>query len=83
MGKRKEKDDTHLRKKNKRKTEQCYYKDICSWKRDSFSSEVEKKKGNHLNKDIKEKSFEKDLTNLTETNYQIIVTSEHFISSNK
>ena len=38
MGKRKEEDSTLLmkKKKNRRKVKECYYNDICGWKRDSF-----------------------------------------------
>ena len=40
-------------------------------------------KKNHLNKDIKENNnFKKDLMNLIKTNHQIIITSNHSISSN-
>ena len=39
-GQKKEENDTFLSIRSRRKTEQCYYQDICSWKRDSFSSEV-------------------------------------------
>ena len=40
IGKRKTEDDTFLRKRNRRKTKQCYHNDICRWKRDSPSNEV-------------------------------------------
>ena len=39
-------------------------------------------KGNRLNKDIKKDNFKKDLMNLTETNHQINLTSDHSVSSN-
>ena len=38
---------------------------------------------NRLNKDIKKQNFKKDLMNLTETNHQTNMTSEHSVSSNK
>ena len=41
MDKKKKKDDTFLRKKSRRKAKQCYHNDICRWKRDSFSDELE------------------------------------------
>ena len=39
-------------------------------------------RGNHLNKYIKKENFKKDLTNLIETNHQINMTSDHFVSNN-
>ena len=39
--KTKKEDDTFLSKKAGGKTKQCYHNDICRWKGDSFSSEVE------------------------------------------
>ena len=36
---------------------------------------------NRLNKDIKKENFKKDPMILTERNYQINMTSEHFVSS--
>ena len=41
-----------------------------------------KQKRNRLNKDIKKGDFRKYPTNLIETNHQINMTSEHFVSSN-
>ena len=41
MDKKKKEDDTFLRKKNRRKPKQCYHNDICRWKRNSFSDELE------------------------------------------
>ena len=43
MGKKK--DDTFLRKKNNKNIKYCYYNDICRWKRDSFSNEVDVLRG--------------------------------------
>ena len=48
MGKKKDRDDTFLRKKSRRKIKQCYHNDNCRWKKGQFSNEV-----NDLNKDIK------------------------------
>ena len=48
MGKKKDRDDTFLRKKSRRKIKQCYHNDNCRWKKGQFSNEV-----NGLNKDIK------------------------------
>ena len=45
MGKRKKEDDTFLRKKTKEKSKQCDHHDICSWKRDSFFSKLEIRRG--------------------------------------
>ena len=41
------KDETILRKKKKteEKRKYCYHSDICRWKRDSFSNEVEITRG--------------------------------------
>ena len=38
--------------------------------------------GNCLNEDIKEDNFKKYLINLIETNHQINMTCDHFVSSN-
>ena len=58
-------------------------RDICRWKRDSSSSQVEITK-NRLNKDIKKKKkkIKKDLMNLIETNHHINIASDHSVSSN-
>ena len=42
---KKNEDDNFLRKKNRRKTKYCHHNDICRWKRDSFSNEVEITRG--------------------------------------
>ena len=57
---------------NRRKTKQRYHDDICKWKRDSFPSDVEIRRGIFL-----KENFQKELMNLTDTNYQINMTSEH------
>ena len=56
-------------------------RDICRWKRDSFSSEVEITT-NRLNKAEKREDFKKYLMNLIETNHHINMTSDHSVSSN-
>ena len=56
-------------------------RDICRWKRDSSSSQVEITK-HRFNKDIKKKNFLKDLMNLLETNPHINIASDHSVSSN-
>ena len=78
----KNKDDTFLKKKNKRKTKQCYYEGIYRWNRDNFYSEVENYKGNRLNKDTKKENFKKYLKNLIEKNHPMNMTPDHSISSN-
>ena len=74
--------NTFFRKKNRRKINQYYHNEICTWKRDSFSSEIEITRGNRLNKDIKKENFRKCPINLIETNHQINMTSDHSVSSN-
>ena len=61
--------------------EQEEERDICRWKRDSFSSEVEITT-NRLNKAKKKEDFKKYLMNLIETNHHINMTSDHSASSN-
>ena len=56
-------------------------RDICRWKRDSFSSEVEITT-NRLNKAKKKQDFKKYLMNLIETNHHINMTSDDSVSSN-
>ena len=59
MGKNKKEDDNFLRKKNRRKTKQCYHGDTCRWNTDSFSSEAEITKGIVWIKIFKKKYFYK------------------------
>ena len=68
-------DGTVLRKKNRRKIKYCYYKEICRWKRDNSSNEVEIKWG-IVWINILKRRFKKDLMNLIEANHQINMTSD-------
>ena len=68
--------------KNRKKAKQCYHNDICRWKRDSFSSEVEITRGIVWIKISKKQNFKKDLMDLIEKNNQINMTSDHSVSSN-
>ena len=47
MGKKKKKKRWYLsdKKKQNKNIKYCYYNDICRWKRDSFSNEVEITRG--------------------------------------
>ena len=56
-------------------------RDICRWKKESFTSKVEITR-NLLNKDIKKENFKKNLMDLIEKNYQISMTSDQSVSSN-
>ena len=60
--------------------EQEEERDICRWKRDSFSSEVEITT-NRLNKAEKKEDFKKYLMNLIETNHHINMTSDHSVQA--
>ena len=63
--------------KKQKKTKQCYHNDICRWKRDRFSSEVKIIRGI-----VSIKILKKRFNEVIETNHQINMTSDHFVSSN-
>ena len=79
MGKRKKENDTFLKKTEEEKQNRKWYLSMqkgqffqCSWNY----------KEDRLKKNIKKENFKKGVINLTETNLQINMTSDNFISSN-
>ena len=82
MGKRKKR--WHISKeKSRRKTRHGYHSDICRWKRENFSNEVEIRREIIWMKILNQENFKKDLMNLTETNRKINMNSDHSVRSNK
>ena len=79
---KRKKDDTFLIKKTGGKIKQCYHDDMCRWKRDSFSSEVEVTREIvwikiSKNRILKKISLE---MNLIGANNHINMTSDHPVS---